>query len=633
MILEYFRDRKSVGWFAGAALLVLVILAFIALYIPDFMGDPTQALYNQEVAWVDGDPIRASEFLGRYQQTSRQYQEQMGEAFTPAFARRMGLPLSVAGELAQRMLLIKEAERHGIKVTDAAVGEAIRTSPAFQQNGAFMGREAYLSLLAANRLTPRDFESSVREDLLVERLQAMVTGPADVPDAELLEEYRRRNESLSLDLWFLPASVHRGEVEVTSEEARERYESEPSAWEIPARRRVRFVTVSAQSLAEEVEVLQREIRRYYDRNLFRYQTDAVASASHILFLPESEEDEESVRAEALQVAERARSGADFAGLAAAFSNDSVTSGSGGSLGSFGPEELLPELAEAIFEMAPGEVSEPIRTSDGFHVVLLESLTPAETTELTDVEAEIEAILREEKAQELLASRIPEVSELARGADSLDEITARFPLMIPQESSLFTRGEPIPELGSADASDLAFDLEASGTAGPVRLANGFAFMDLIVEEPAHIPTFEDMDEQIREQIRSERALELAGAAAGELFSKLESGRTPDFDPTPLAAWRRGAPLGAAGIVPSEENRLFETAAGETLLPISTESGSAVVRVLERNGFSDEDFEAAKEAFRAELLRERRSLLWSSFVEAARDRHEVQIDEQALNELIG
>ncbi len=634
MILEYFRNRRSVGWFAGAGLLVLVILAFIALYIPDFMGDPTQALYNQEVASVDGEPIRASEFLARYQQVSRQYQEQMGEGFTPTFARRMGLPLSVVNDLAQRRMLVAEAERHGIEVTDDAVGEAIRALPVFQQGDGFMGREAYLALLASNRLTPRDFENSMREDLLVERLQAMVTGPAGVAETELREEYRRRNEHLSLDLWHLTESAFRDEVgDITGEEAQERYESDPSAYEVPARRRIRFVTVSEQSLAEEVSVLPREIRRYYNRNLFQYQTEAEATASHILFTPDPGEDEEAVRAEALEIAERARSGEDFAELARAHSDDSVTAETGGSLGTFSPAALLPELAEAIPAMAPGEVSDPIRTSDGFHIVLLESQVPGETTELADVEAEIESILREEKAQELLADRIPELTRLAADADGLDAIAARYPLMIPQESSAFAAGEAVPELGSAALGDLAFELDAGEVGGPARLPNGFALIERIEEEPAHIPDFEDVEEQVKEDIRSERALALAREAADELFQTLESGATPDTDPTPLAAWYRGRPLDAAGAIPLDEDRLFAAEPGSIPPPIAAENGFAVVRVLERNGFSDEEFEAAQESFREELLFERRNLLWAAFVEAAAERHEVRIDEQALNDLIG
>ncbi len=618
---------------AGAALLILVILAFIALYIPDFLGDPNQALNNREVAWVDGEPIRASDFLGQYRQVSRQYQEQMGDAFTPTFARRMGLPLSVVGEMIQRRVLVAEARRHGIEVTDSAVGEAIRTLPAFQRNGTFMGREAYLDLLSMNRLTPRDFEASVRDDLLVERLRAMVTGPAAASEEELRDEYRKRNESLSLELWHLPGSAYRGEVEVAVEEARERYDADPEAWEVPARRRVRFVTVSPQSLAEEVNVLQREIRRYYDRNLFRYQTDAEAEASHILLIPEPGESEDAVMAEAAALAERARSGEDFAALARERSDDVVTRDSGGSLGSFEPEQLLPELAEAIFALEAGGVTDPVRTSDGFHVVRVESLVAAETTALADVEVEIESILREEKAQELLADRIPELADLAPGADGLDEIAARYPLMIPQESGLFAAGEILPELGSAAAAEVAFELEAGEVGGPVRLANGFALVELIEEEAAHVPDFEEVREQVLEDIRVGRAAGLARAAAGDLLRTIAGGGAPDTDPTPLTAWVRGRPLGAAGAVPLEEDRLFAAEPGAAVGPIATDSGVAVVRVLERAGYSEGDFAAARDSFRGDVLAERRNLLWAAFVSAAAERHDVRIDEQALNGLIG
>ena len=81
----------------GAGLLALVILAFVALYFPDFMGDPATAAMRRGVAWVDGQPIAASTFLDRYRNVARLYQEQSGGEFSPALARQLGIPvMSVA---------------------------------------------------------------------------------------------------------------------------------------------------------------------------------------------------------------------------------------------------------------------------------------------------------------------------------------------------------------------------------------------------------------------------------------------------------------------------------------------------------------------------------------------------------
>ena len=633
MIFEYFRNRRSVGWFMGAGLLGLVILAFVALYFPDFMGDPATAAMRRGVAWVDGEPISASTFLDRYRNVARTYQEQSGGEFSPALARQLGIPDQVVGELVRSRLLVLEAERHGLQVTNAEVGTSIATSPTFQQNGVFIGRDAYLNMLQAARLNPRDFEESVRSDLLTEKLRLLITESPHVSDLELREEYRRRNENASLDLWFVGADSRRGEVEVTEAEAQERFEAEQEAFEVPEQRRIRYLTLSEQILAEEVSVRQREIQRHYNRNLFQYQLGEQAEASHILLQAESESEEQATRTLAARLAERARAGEDFAELARTYSADEGTREAGGALGVFGPDEMVPEFSEAVFQMMPGEISDPVRTDYGFHVVRLESRRPAETRELSEVEGEIESSLRREKAATLLTERVLELEEQIGGARTLEDLTGDYPLLIPQESEFFAAGEPVAGTGSFEVSALAFDLEIGAVGGPVRLPTGFAFIEVLEERPPHIPEFEDIRDQVIAEISEERAKSLASEAGETLRDRVAAGQIVETDPIPLETWFRGSPLGAAGLLPGAEGTIFAADAGEVIGPLEADHGYAIVRINGKDGFSEVTFEDQKEPFRAQMAAEKKQRIWSAFVSAAADRYNIRIDRQALNALIG
>ena len=633
MILEYFRNRRSVGWFMGAALLGLVILAFVALYFPDFMGDPATAAMRRGVAWVDGEPIAASTFLDRYRNVSRMYQEQSGGEFSPALARQLGIPEQVVGELVRGRVLVLEAERLGLQVTNAEVGTSIATSPTFQSNGVFIGRDAYLSMLRAARLNPRDFEESIRSDLLTEKLRLLITESPHVSDLELREEYRRRNENASLDLWFLTADSRRGEVEVSEAEAREHYGRQPEAFEVPEQRRIRYLTVSEQTLAEEVSVRQREIQRYYNRNLFQYQLGEQADASHILLQAESESEEEATRTLAARLAERARSGEDFAELARTYSSDEATRETGGALGTFGPEEMVPEFSEAVFGMMPGEISDPVRTDYGFHVIRLDSRRPAETRELSEVEGEIESRLRQEKAATLLTERVLELEERLGGAGSLDDVTRDYPLLIPQETDFFSAGDAIAGPGSGEVSTLAFEVDIGDVGGPVRLSTGFAFIEVLEERPPHVPEFDDIREQVMAELEGERAKSLAMDASRTLRDRVADGQTVEIDPTPLETWFRGSPLGSAGLLPRAEETIFAAPAGEVIGPVETGRGYAVVRINGKEGFSEASFEEQKEPFRAQMAEEKKQRVWLSFVSAAAERYSIRIDRQALNALIG
>ena len=633
MIFEYFRNRRSIGWFVGAGLLGLVILAFVALYFPDFMGDPATAAMRRGVAWVEGEPIQASTFLDRYRNVARMYQEQSGGDFSPALARQLGIPEQVVGELVRSRVLLLEARRLGLQVTNTEVGTSIATSPTFQENGVFIGRDAYLSMLRAARLNPRDFEDSVRSDLLTEKLRLLITESPHVSDLELREEYRRRNENASLDVWFLTTDSQRGEVEVTEAEARERYDAGPEAFEVPEQRRVRYLTLSEQTLAEEVSIRQREIQRYYNRNLFNYQVGEQAEASHILLQAESESDEDATHTLAARLAERARTGEDFAGLARTYSADEATREAGGALGVFGPEEMVPEFSEAVFSMMPGEISDPVRTDYGYHVIRLDRRQAAETRELSEVEGEIETRLRQEKAATLLTERVLELGERTGGADSLDNLTSDYPLWIPQESDFFSAGDSVAGPGSAELSTLAFDLEIGAVGGPIRLPTGYAFVEVLEERPPHVPDFEEIREQVIATLEGEQAKSLVEEAGQTLRDRVAGGQTIDTDPTPLERWFRGSPLGVAGMLPGVEETVFGAAVGEVVGPLEADRGYAVVRINGKEGFSEATFEEQKEPFRAQMAEEKKQRIWAAFVSAAGERYNIRIDRQALNALIG
>ena len=633
MIFEYFRNRRSIGWFVGAGLLGLVILAFVALYFPDFMGDPATAAMRRGVAWVEGEPIQASTFLDRYRNVARMYQEQSGGDFSPALARQLGIPEQVVGELVRSRVLLLEAQRLGLQVTNTEVGTSIATSPTFQENGVFIGRDAYLSMLRAARLSPRDFEDSVRSDLLTEKLRLLITESPHVSDLELREEYRRRNENASLDVWFLTADSQRGEVEVTEAEARGRYDAGPEEFEVPEQRRIRYLTLSEQTLAEEVSVRQREIQRYYNRNLFNYQVGEQAEASHILLQAESESDEDATRTLAARLAERARTGEDFAGLARTYSADEATREAGGALGVFGPEEMVPEFSEAVFSMMPGEISDPVRTDYGYHVIRLDRRQAAETRELSEVEGEIETRLRQEKAATLLTERVLELGERTGGADSLDNLTSDYPLLIPQESDFFSAGDSVAGPGSAELSTLAFDLEIGAVGGPIRLPTGYAFVQVLEERPPHVPEFAEIREQVIATLEGEQAKSLVEEAGQTLRDHVAGGQTVDTDPTPLERWFRGSPLGVAGMLPGAEETVFGAAVGAVVGPLEADRGYAVVRINGKEGFSEATFEEQKEPFRAQMAEEKKQRIWAAFVGAAGERYNIRIDRQALNALIG
>ena len=164
-MLKYFRDRKSIGWLVGAFLLVLVIFAFVAFYVPDFMTDSVGGATGN-VAWVEGTPIASAEFLRTYRAQENQYRAQLGAQFSPDLMRQLGFDNLVVQELIRNKMLSIEAERQGLAATDEEVSEVIMTHPSFSNERSVHGPASLSQPAVLERNDSRDIRSAAQAGYL-----------------------------------------------------------------------------------------------------------------------------------------------------------------------------------------------------------------------------------------------------------------------------------------------------------------------------------------------------------------------------------------------------------------------------------------------------------------------------------
>jgi peptidyl-prolyl cis-trans isomerase D len=635
--MKYFRDRKSLGYIVGAFLLGLVILAFVAFYIPDFLRATGRSQSRAgEVAWVEGKPITSQEFLRIYRAQEQQYRQQLGGQFSPDLMRQLGFDNLVLRQLVQNQILLLEAERQGLSVTDQEISEFIVSFPAFQSEGKFIGREAYLNFLAQRSMSAPQFEQQMREDLLVQKLQSLVTDGVVVSDADLEEEYRRRNEKLHLEYVFVPKSEFEGQAQVTDEEARQTFDSDPKKYERPIQRKVRFITLTPQLFAASVSVSDREIERYYQQNSSRYETGEQVSASHILFKVEAGADEEAVRKKAEAVLAEAKAGADFAELARKYSEDTGSAANGGDLGLFGRNQMVPEFEAAAFALQEGQLSDLVRSTYGFHIIKLTGKQAAFVRSLDSVKDEIRNALTQEKAREKMDDAVASAAEKLRISGSVDALSAEYPVLVPQETAFFGRGDFLPQLGnSPEATKAAFENEVGKVSSSIRLGNGYAFVQVLEERPAGIPDFEEVKEKVKSQLKERKVMDLARAKAESLREKLlnEGPEKAGIELLSTESFFRGGQLPEAGRSPAVNARAFSLPTGELSAPLSADNGFVLVRVLSKTGFDDTNFSAQKKDFLDQIANEERLRVWNAFVESLTARYEVRVDWQAIRTITG
>jgi len=253
-----------------------VVVAFIILYIPDFLRakDPAGRLPSDQIAQVNGRGVSVLEFRTAYQRQVSAYRQAYGANVSEQLLRQLGFEQQVLQQLINEQAMVAEAGRLGMTVTDDEVRLRILAMPEFQLNGQFIGEAQYQAMLNSARppMTPSEFEAGLRRQLLVEKLRAVVTDWLAVTDAEADAEYARRNEKVKVQLVHFASSAFLGQMTATDAEVAAHFEARKEDYRIGERRKVRYVLVDVESLRQGIVVPSREVERYYNDNIELFST-------------------------------------------------------------------------------------------------------------------------------------------------------------------------------------------------------------------------------------------------------------------------------------------------------------------------------------------------------------------------
>ncbi len=344
------RHRDWLKWSLG-----LVCVAFVLFYIPDFLkGTGADAASSDTIAKVEGHEITAGEFRRTYQAQVQAYRSAYGANMNDQLLKQLGIEQQILQQMVDERAALAEAERLGVTVSDEEVRQRIFAMPAFQENGGFIGEQRYQQLLRMQRppMMPSEFETNVRRGLTVEKLRASLTDWLAVPDKELEEAYRRRNDKIKLAVVTFNADSFRGQATASDADVASHFEAHKNDFKIPEKRKIRYVLLDIEAMRGKVVVPPADIEKAYNSSIEQYTTPEQVRASHILLKTEGKTDAD-VKAKAEAILKQAKAGADFAELAKKNSEDESNAKNGGDLDYFGRGRMVPEFDQAVFAMQPG----------------------------------------------------------------------------------------------------------------------------------------------------------------------------------------------------------------------------------------------------------------------------------------
>ena len=634
------RMRRHRAWLNWS--LVLVCLAFVIFYIPDFLrGSGADAEAADTVAVVQGHDIKADEFRRTYEAQLEAYRAAYGGNMSQQLLKQLGVEQQILQQMVDERAALAEAERLGITVSDEEVRQRIFSIPAFQENGAFIGQQRYRQLLSSQRppLTESDFEDSVRSSLIVDKLRTAVTEWMSVADSELEQEYHRRNDKVKLAVVTVTVDSLRSQVSATDPEIATYFDAHKTDFKIPEKRKIKYLLIDVDATRAKITVPPVDIERAYNDNIEQYSTAEQVRASHILLKTDGKDDA-AVKAKAEDILKQAKSGADFADLAKKYSEDEGSAKNGGDLDYFGRGRMVREFDAAVFAMEPGQISDLVKTQYGYHIIKLVDKKPGTTKSLADVRQQISDQLALERAQTQAADLADTLAKQIAKPSDLDSVGKANGLQV-QETGLFARDEPILGLGaSPEAAARAFDLNANEVSGAIRTSRGFVFETVTGRQDSYVPKLDEVKERVRDEVIKQKARDLSRQKAAELAAKLKS--APDFDKAAKAAGveakttdliTRDAPLPDLGVAAAVTDAAFKLSAGEVSDPISTDNGTAIIKVLDKQETTALDLTQHKDTFRDDILGDRKNRFFTAYMAKAKQKMKIEVNRQALQKVIG
>jgi len=587
------------------------------------------------VAKVDGKPITIDEYQKTYQNLIERYRQQFGNGLNEDMIKMLGLKRQALNQLIDQHVLLQEAKKLDLQVSDDQLAEFIQAIPAFQRGGKFDNR-VYAQTLTLNHLSPEEFEFLQRDSIVMDHLRTYIMETVRVSDGEARAWFDWQNTQISLDyVHFSPDAF--SDVTLTPEAKQKFFEENRNNYKTEPKARAQYIRIRPSDITEGVNVTDEEVQSYYDAHRADYQSPATVHARHILLKLEPGSKPETVeekRKKAEEIMKEARSGSDFAELAKKYSED-TSKDAGGDLGTFTKETMVKPFAEKAFSMKPGEISDPVRTQFGWHIIKVEAVNPESVKELATVKEEVHKKLSLEKAKALANERIEAIYENLYEGDNLKSVAdeGKYPV---QESGLFTQAGP-PDVGEpARFAAIALSLDVMQFSEVKDFSDGYYIIQVLekqAEAPAEFPAVEEkVTADLKKKLQDEKA-RAATEAALEAWKQTADKEEPKPFPNEIKTTGlfkrnaeiqgigRGAEILRIGFTLSEAKPVHEQV-------IKAENGYYLIRLKEKKAPEEAEFEKEKAQLKRQIVRQKQFETFNTWLGQLRGTTEIEIEEKYL-----
>jgi peptidyl-prolyl cis-trans isomerase D len=523
------KAMKVVFWLIIGATCVTMVVFLVPGILSD-QGSTGSGTYAS---------IRPAGLLGRYfafgssrDITNQEVTQVAGRIAEQRHYPEQAIPFLMpqAGQaLIQREILLQQADKLGLKVTDSDIRHELREGPwaiYFFPKGQFIGQERYADFVDQQlHMSTAAFEKQVGTELEINRLESLITGGVFVSDKDASDSYSRDNTKIKFDYAVLNGEDLRKQIDPSDADLQKFFKQNAARYKdaIPEARKISYIAFTPDQVPGGTpQITDQQAQQYYQQHLKDYQVPDQVKVRHILISVPKGADaktDAAAKAKAEDVLKQLRAGGNWAELAKKYSDDPGSKDTGGELGFLQHGVTVPEFDKAAFSLNPGQISDLVKTQFGYHIIQTEEKQTAHTKPFDEVRGTILAtMVRDQEAQAAQAFATSLASEAQKSG--LAKTAAAHHLQVVTTDYL-AQGAIAP--GLADSSKLmseAFTAKKDGPPAVASTGEGFAVFQVADIQAAHAPTFDQYKSHLVEDFRDQQLPQLLASKTNALVAQVK-----------------------------------------------------------------------------------------------------------------
>lgn len=598
----------------------LVILAFVIGFVAQdaFRGkkiDTSGLVYaNKEIL------VRADEYQQTLMRELEKYKSQLKENFNKAMITQWGLPDQILGGMVSKAIILLEAKKIKLSASDEEIKQKIMSDPSLQQDGKFIGLENYRRLLAYQHMDTSQYEESLRERIIIEKYQQLITSGLVIDDQTLREEYIKEKDKAEMDYFILRPERIKTPVLVDDNDPAIRtfYENNKNNFKTQEKRSGYVIAYKFNDFKKEVKVDMKEVRDFFQNNRAEFIIPGKTKVSRI-FLKFDETNREAILKQATEL-QATLTKENFGDKARELSQDSRAQ-QGGDYGYTDWKELTSQEINMIETLNQGQISTPVAADKGFAIIYVPEKVAERQQVLDEVKDRISSSLEYEKLNTLVQEKLEKIYKKLENADNIKTKEADLGVKVI-ETELVTAGSPIKNLDEMGyISRQLFSMKEKEVQFPVQFADGLAIAQIAKIEKPVVEPFEAVKDKVKTKVMVARKVDMLMTEAQKYITELsaitdETKRTEYLKTNELTSefttYKRGNSLAGQPEKDGLDEVIFAAIPQQYAAPIRFEESVVIYKLKNKTITTPQDFTKDRNEFYQTRINQAKTNFFASYM---------------------